>query len=90
MNGVFGSTMRPDVSGHTIKIHKIGSFKMPSVDFSFLDLALEKFRPIIRGFIALMLLIYNFNQYAKLIHAGHIADNGTPDPNYVNSKGGKK
>lgn len=87
ISGIFGDENRPSVKGHKVTVKNVGTFNMPDIDFSFLDIALEKFRPIIRGFLVLLLMFYNFNQYSKLIKAGTITENGTPDPNHV--KGGK-
>lgn len=87
ISGIFGDEVRPSVKGHKVSVKNVGTFNMPDIDFTYLDKALEKFRPIIRGFLVLLLIFYNFNQYSKLIKAGTITENGTPDPNHV--KGGK-
>lgn len=86
ISGIFGDESRPSVKGHKVTVKNVGTFNMPDIDFSFLDSALEKFRPIIRGFLVLLLMFYNFNQYTKLIKAGSITENSTPQS--TNIKGG--
>lgn len=44
------------------EISGVGSFKFKLFDTSFLKTALETFRPIIRGFLVLMILLFNVRQ----------------------------
>lgn len=46
---------------------KIAGREVVIVNMSFMDTVLSKFRPIIRGFMTLMLIFYNINQFLGLI-----------------------
>ena len=87
LGAVFGDADRPHVSGYKVNVFGVGKFNMPDIDFSWLELALEKFKPIIRGFLALMLIIYNTNQFLTFIKGSTIGNRFTPSPN-ADSKGG--
>lgn len=57
------------------------------VDFSFLDKALVKIRPFIRGVIALFLILFNINQFLSLIGQNPISIAGVVAKQ--SEKGGK-
>lgn len=50
-----------------IKINGIGEIEFKTFDNGFLLTGINKFKPIIRGFIALMLVFFNLNQLLNLI-----------------------
>lgn len=45
----------------------LGRFNFKVIDSEYLNKGIDKFRPIIRGFLVLMLLFYNFNQFFGFI-----------------------
>lgn len=65
----------------------VGSFKFTFFDASYLKDGIEFFRPIIRGFITLLLLFYNYRQVLSFIGQDPtIAHNAME--NYNEHKGG--
>lgn len=62
MSGIFANEKPFSDFTCTIRGHKV-----VIVDMTFVDKALETFRPIIRGFLWLLLVLYNFNQFMGLI-----------------------
>lgn len=73
---------------HTIKINGIGNVDFKAFDNKFLLDGINKFKPVIRGFVALMLVFFNMNQLLNLIGQGSI----TQSVSLINkqAKGGKE
>lgn len=72
---------------HTIKLNGIGNVQFKAFDNKFLLQGINTFKPVIRGFIALMLVFFNMNQLLNVIGQGSITQMlGFSN----NSKGGKE
>lgn len=61
-----GSEAITDTKGN-YSISGVGTFNLTFLDTSFLKQGIEFFRPLLRGFIVLMLLLYNYKQILTLI-----------------------
>ena len=60
------------------------------IDMRYLDLFLNKFRPVIRGFIVLCLMLFNVNQFLNLIGQGSISVSGVLNAVKERDKGDKE
>lgn len=60
------------------------------IDMRYLDLFLNKFRPVIRGFIVLCLMLFNVNQFLNLIGQGSISVSGVLNAVKERDKGEKE
>lgn len=61
-----GAEAITDTTG-SYTISGVGTFNLTFLDTSFLKQGIEFFRPLLRGFIVLMLLLYNYKQILTLI-----------------------
>lgn len=61
-----GSEPITDTKG-SYSIAGVGTFNLTFLDTSFLKKGIEYFRPLLRGFIVLLLLLYNYKQILTLI-----------------------
>lgn len=57
----------------TINLHGVGNVKFKAFDNYFLLQGINKFKPILRGFITLMLIFFNMNQLLNVIGQGSIS-----------------
>lgn len=87
LSGVMG--VSTEISNKSADITIFGyTFNFPFLDVTYIKRAVDDFRPYIRGFIILMLALYNINQLLSFITAGHLSLG-----NYINlndSKNGGK
>ena len=59
-------------SGGSVSVYGVGNVNFNGVNNNLLMTGINKFKPIIRGFTALMLIFFNMNQLLNLIGQGSI------------------
>lgn len=72
LSGVMG--VSTEISNKSTEITILGyTFNFSFFDVTYIKRAVNDFRPYIRGFILLMLALYNINQFFSFITAGHLS-----------------
>lgn len=72
LSGVMG--VSTEISNKSTEITILGyTFNFSFFDVTYIKRAVNDFRPYIRGFILLMLALYNINQFLSFITAGHLS-----------------
>lgn len=72
LSGVMG--VSTEISNKSTEVTILGyTFNFSFFDVTYIKRAVNDFRPYIRGFILLMLALYNINQFLSFITAGHLS-----------------
>lgn len=72
LSGILGTESK--ISNHSGTINICGyEISATFLDVSYLIKGVETFRPYIRGFVVLLLILYNINQLLGFIGAGHLS-----------------
>ena len=72
LSGIIGT--ESEISNHSGTVNICGyEISATFLDVSYLIKGINTFRPYIRGFVALLLILYNINQLLGFIGAGHLS-----------------
>lgn len=92
LDWLYGSIAEEAIPSHSgnYTIPGIGTFNFPFLDAKYLKDGIEFFRPLIRGFVALLLIFFNFRHFLSFINqTSESGPDGKKIDVQLKEKGGK-